>query len=489
MAEPAASPRGIGLRGRIALAIAAIVTLALAATFALVYRQTGAALRAQIEHRLEREAGDLSERLARVPSGRPAAVAAAARSYVRAQPLGPSVRVYLVTVPGAGAVSNEPELAGRGSSAEPESAAERRREASEGRALRTAPDGFSTVALSDAGELRVLTRHVTRDGRRLATVRVGEPLEPVEDAREEVARAFALAGGAALLAALAAGLAVAARMAAPLRRMARTAREVDAGELSHRIGARGPRDELRLLADSFDHMLDRLEDAFERQRAFAADASHELRTPLTAVRGQIEVLDRSPEVTREDVTRVAAVAEREIGRMQRLIDDLLLLARGDDGRRPEPEPVDVPAFLASVVEEAEERSPLEVRLESAPAGSLYADPDQLRRIMRNLLANAERHARSGVRVSALADGGRLTVRVDDDGAGIPAADRERVFDRFHRLDDSRSREAGGSGLGLAIARSLVEAHGGRIRAEAAPGGGARLAFELPGFRAREAALG
>jgi signal transduction histidine kinase len=482
-------PRGIGLRGRIALAIAAIVALALAATFALVYRQTGAALRAQIERRLEREAGDLSERLARVPSGRPAAVAAAARSYVRAQPLGPSVRVYLVTVPGAPAVSNEPELVGDGARAERESAAEQRREAGEVRDLRAAPDGFSTVTLSDAGELRVLTREVARGGRRLATVRVGEPLEPVEDAREEVGRAFVLAGGAALLAALAAGLAVAAWMAAPLRRMARTAREVDAGELSHRIGARGPRDELRLLADSFDHMLDRLEDAFERQRAFAADASHELRTPLTAVRGQIEVLDRSPEVTREDVSRVAAVAERELARMQRLIDDLLLLARGDDGRRPKTEPIDVAAFLASVVEEAEARPPLEVRLESAPEGSLRADPDQFRRVMRNLLTNAARHARSAVRVSAQAGGETLTVRVDDDGPGIPAADRERVFDRFHRLDDSRSRGAGGSGLGLAIARALVQAHGGRIRAETAPGGGARLTVELPGFSARGPSLG
>jgi signal transduction histidine kinase len=488
MAEPAA-PRGIGLRGRIALAIAAIVTLALAATFALVYRQTGAALRAQIERRLEREASDLSDRLARVPSGRPEAVAGAARSYVRAQPLGPSVRVYLVSMPGARPVSNEAELVGEGARAEREPAAEGRREASEARELRTAPEGFSTVTLSDAGELRVLTRRVTSGGRRLATVRVGEPLEPVEDAREEVGRAFALAGGAALLAALAAGVAVAAWMAAPLRRMARTAREVDAGELSHRIGARGPRDELRLLADSFDHMLDRLEDAFGRQRAFAADASHELRTPLTAVRGQIEVLDRSSEVTREDVSRMAAVAGRELARMQRLIDDLLLLARGDDGSRPQREPIDVPALLASAVEEAERRPPVRVRLESVPEGSLRADPDQLRRLMRNLLANAVRHARRDVCVSALAEGGSLTVRVDDDGPGIPPGDRELVFDRFHRLDDSRSRDAGGSGLGLAIARSLVEAHGGRIRAEEAPGGGARLAFELPGFSARDPSLG
>ena len=123
-------------------------------------------------------------------------------------------------------------------------------------------------------------------------IRAGEPLESVERAQSEISRTFLLVGALTLAAALAAGYLLAARTAAPLRRMARIAAEVDAGELDHRIGAGGPRDEVRTLAESFDHMLDRLEDAFARQRGFVSDASHELRTPLTAIRGQLEVLAR-----------------------------------------------------------------------------------------------------------------------------------------------------------------------------------------------------
>lgn len=157
----------------------------------------------------------------------------------------------------------------------------------------------------------------------MATIRVGEPLESVKRAQSEVAQTFLIIGAVTLAAALLAGYLVAARTAAPLRRMARIAAMVDAGDLAHRIGTEGLHDEVRLLAESFDHMLERLEDAFSRQREFVSDASHELRTPLTAIRGQLEVLAREPNPSLERVREVEQIAVREIARMERLVGDLL----------------------------------------------------------------------------------------------------------------------------------------------------------------------
>ena len=264
--------------------------------------------------------------------------------------------------------------------------------------------------------------------------------------------------------------------------MAATAAAVDAGDLTPRIGPEASAAvEVRTLAEAFDHMLDRLDDAFSRQRQFVSDASHELRTPLTAIRGQLEVLARSDR------------PERRGGAPGR--------GRGADrdgadrtaGRRPaHPRPPRRGRAAASVARSRSRpscgASPKTsslggVEVGELPAGTLHADPDRLTQVVRNLLANARRHAGPGGRVaiSAAARGARLTIRVDDDGPGIAPAERERVFDRFHRSEAARDRGSGGSGLGLAIARSIVELHGGRIWVEDSPLGGARVAFELDGF--------
>jgi signal transduction histidine kinase len=312
---------------------------------------------------------------------------------------------------------------------------------------------------------------------------VGEPLESVKRAQSEVAQTFLVIGAATLAAALLAGYLVAARTAAPLRRMARVAAMVDGGDLAHRIGTKGLHDEVRLLAESFDHMLERLEDAFSRQREFVSDASHELRTPLTAIRGQLEVLAREPNPSPERVREVEQIAVREIARMERLVGDLLTLARLDEGLEPAPTEVQASAFLVELAEAAG-AADRRVEFGGAPAGTVDIDPDRLAQVVRNLLRNAVEHTASAgtVRLSAEAVGGQLRVYVDDDGTGIPAHERHRVFDRFHRVEPSRARRSGGSGLGLAIARAIVHAQGGRIWAEGSPLGGARVAFELRGFR-------
>jgi signal transduction histidine kinase len=228
------------------------------------------------------------------------------------------------------------------------------------------------------------------------------------------------------------------------------------------------------------HLLD---EAFSRQRQFVSDASHELRTPLTAIRGQLEVLARQDRPDTTEVRRVIGVALGETARIERLVEDLLTLARIDEEAPLRPAEIGLGPYLRRF---GADTALGNVTLGEIPEGVLHADPERLTQVIRNLLANARRHAGSDGRVelSAFADGGHLTIRVDDDGPGIPVAERESVFDRFQRSEAARDRGSGGSGLGLAIARSIVEQHGGRIWIEDSPLGGARVAFELDGFRAQ-----
>jgi two-component system, OmpR family, sensor kinase len=305
---------------------------------------------------------------------------------------------------------------------------------------------------------------------------------PIEDAQSDVEQTFLVVGAAALVAALLAGYLLAARTAAPLRRFAATATEVDAGDLSPRVETDpASAAELRTLADSFKHMLDRLEDAFARQRGLVSDASHELRSPLTAIRGQIEVLAREKDPDAAAVRRVEAATLAELRRVERLVEELLALARLDEGVGPVRRELDAAAFLR----EAALAAPGEAAVGELAGGRIAADPDMIARVVRNLVENARRHSGPGgrVSVSSAAVDGALRIEVDDDGSGIPAAERERIFNRFHRSDEARDRASGGSGLGLAIARAIVDAHGGSIWASQSPLGGARVSFTLPGLRA------
>jgi two-component system, OmpR family, sensor kinase len=343
---------------------------------------------------------------------------------------------------------------------------------------------FVAVRAEMSNESGVIRREEAREsGQAGAGARdeEGPSISPIADAQSDVEKTFLLVGAAALVAALLAGYLVAARAAAPLRRYAATAARIDAGDLTPRLDPdpASPA-ELRTLAVTFNHMLDRLDRAFARQREFVSDASHELRSPLTAIRGQLEVLGRAEQPTPAEVRRVQELTMAELGRVERLVEDLLSLARLDEGERLEARALELAPLLRDL---ADSGSGCELERPLA-AGRLEADPDLIAQVVRNLLENARRHAGPGGRVSlsARARGGALTVSVDDDGPGIPPSERERVFDRFHRSEAARDRGSGGSGLGLAISRSIVELHGGRIWAEQSPLGGARISFELPGFR-------
>jgi signal transduction histidine kinase len=225
-------------------------------------------------------------------------------------------------------------------------------------------------------------------------------------------------------------------------------------------------------------MLDRLAAGRERQRAFVADAAHELRSPLTAMRVQLEVAARLGEGG-----DLPGELQPELDRLSALVEDLLLLARsGADSPVPARlEPVEVAPLLAAVAEEVPGRGG--VRVTASEAGgtpAVRADAAELRRVLVNLTSNAVRHAATRVVLEARAeDGGEVLLTVTDDGPGIPAAERERVFERFARLDDARSRDAGGTGLGLPIARELLARSGGTITLTDALGGGLRAEVRLP----------
>jgi signal transduction histidine kinase len=232
-------------------------------------------------------------------------------------------------------------------------------------------------------------------------------------------------------------------------------------------------------------MLDRLTEAFAGQRAFVADASHELRTPLTVIRGQLEVLAAQATPSEQEVRRVERLVQAEIARITRLVDDLLLLAKAEQTEFLRIEPIDLPDYVRGLWDGMSLLAMRRFELGPVPGGVLRADPDRLAQALRNLVANAIEHTADGeglvrLRVEELR-GGWIRFVVEDDGPGIDADQRERVFDRFHRTDAARDRASGGTGLGLAIVRAIAEAHGGRVVATAGSDGGARIELELPDF--------
>ena len=266
----------------------------------------------------------------------------------------------------------------------------------------------------------------------------------------------------------------------PVEALRAGAEEITGSARSGTLPVPGSRDEIHRLAVTLNGMLDRLDAARASQRAFVADAAHELRSPLANMRTELEVARRLGPAT--DWPQVADGLLADTERLARLVDDLLLLARADDAQpRRRMGPVELGGLLRAVAQRNPE-SP--VRVTDAPPLWVEGDPDELHRLVANLVDNAVRHARTGVVLAAAHDGPYQLVTVTDDGPGVPVADRDRVFDRFTRLDDARARDAGGAGLGLAIVRELVRRHGGRIRlADAEPGRagcpGLRVEVRLP----------
>lgn len=375
----------------------------------------------------------------------------------------------------------------------------------------SAPDPLPVLPVYEGGipaaEFRQIRTRASEDGSvsyrvllargpRQATFAVAAPLTGVETAVRSLVRNLLVVGGLAIAGVVAVGWVLIRRDLRPLERIATAADAIAAGDLSHRAGVAHDRSEVGRLGTAFDRMLDEIQRGFEEQRAaleakdrserrlrqFVADASHELRTPLTAVRGYAD-LYRAGGLD-EEAALEAAMARigTESRRMGSLVEDLLLLARLDQGRPLRRDTVDLSAIVDDAVADARALEPERpVVAAVAPGVRVAGDEDRLRQVVGNLLANVRVHTPpdAEVAVTLAADADGVELRVADRGPGIDPAHAERVFDRFYRADPGRSRDRGGSGLGLSIAAAVVEAHGGRLRHEATPGGGATFVLRLP----------
>ena len=343
------------------------------------------------------------------------------------------------------------------------------------------PDGdrdfetFEELPLDD-DDFRVIAQRVRTDDGEF-TIYIAESLEEVLESASALNRTLRFA--VPLLTLFVGGLTwfVVGRALAPVEAIRSEVAEISGAGLHRRVPELAVRDEIGRLARTMNAMLERLEQAQQRQQRFVADASHELRSPLTNIRAEIEVdLARPDEASPLETER--AVLEEAI-RMERLVDDLLQLARSDGGQATRTDPVDLDDIVFREIESARGRGASEIDASGVSGAQTVGDRDQLARAIRNLLDNSVRHARERVRVVLAEDGGAITLAVADDGPGIAPEDRERIFERFTRLDEARAREAGGAGLGLAIAREIAERHGGSLTLDTGHAGGARFVLRLP----------
>lgn len=254
--------------------------------------------------------------------------------------------------------------------------------------------------------------------------------------------------------------------------------DITTSDLTERVPVPDRNDEISALAVTMNEMLARIEAGHAAQQRFVGDASHELRSPLTTIISALEVASAHPELLNAELAAGTLIPEAQ--RMKALIDDLLLLARADERKLGvRLDDVDVDDLAAAEVDRLRRETGIDVRADIRPA-RVAGDAPALTRVLRNLLDNAARHAVSHVDVAVYRDGDVVVVTVADDGPGIAPTDRERVFDRFVRLDADRSRSAGGTGLGLAIVREIAAAHGGSVTVEdPSDGGGTVMRVQLP----------
>ena len=267
----------------------------------------------------------------------------------------------------------------------------------------------------------------------------------------------------------------------PVDRMRSEAAQISAGALDRRLEVPGTGDEISRLATTLNEMLARLDEAATSRRRFVADASHELRSPVSAMRAMLDVTGSEP-----PDTELRGALEAEVSRMERLVADLLALARSDAAPTSRAVEVDIDQVLRDEAAAMRHRSPMTVETSEVHAARALADPDAVTRIVRNLADNAIAHARAKVWLTSRVESGQVIFGVDDDGPGIAAQDRERVFERLVRLDGARDRASGGTGLGLSVVRALARAAGGDARFVESRRGGASAEVTLPAVESGQA---
>jgi len=330
------------------------------------------------------------------------------------------------------------------------------------------PTGYLVVSRSADGP----------DG--LVTVIVASPLDDIAESTSTLARSLSL--GVPVVVLLLAGLIwwLVGRTLRPVEAIRAEVGDIGGSDLHRRVPVPSSGDEVAQLATTMNGMLDRLERSSERESRFVADASHELRTPLTRMRTVLGVDLAHP--SGADLVATHRSALEEVATLQALVDDLLLLARSAASALIASDPIELDELVRDEVNRLAPREGLRIDVEDVAPVHAVGDAGQLVRVVRNLLENAVRHARSSVVVAAVEQGSEVVLTVDDDGPGIPPGQRAAVFERFTRLDESRTASAGGAGLGLAIVADVVARHGGTVQATRSPAGGARFEVRLPTSR-------
>lgn len=309
------------------------------------------------------------------------------------------------------------------------------------------------------GQARILARPLVSGGPEIVVV--GATTQDRRETLQGLRGAFLIGAPVAILLASALGYLLAGRALAPVEAMRRRAAGITLEQSGERLPLPAADDEIRHLGETLNAMLDRIEESLARERVFVADASHELRTPLAILRAELELAER-PGRSPEDLRAAIASTAEEVDRLSRLAEDLLVIARSDQGRLPiKREPVELARLLGRVRDRFEGRAAQAGRaisVEAPDGGPAELDPMRIEQALENLVDNALRHGDGGIRLSAERRGGSVRLQVCDEGPGLPDGFEERAFERFTRADEGRS--GGGAGLGLAIVRAIAQAHGG-----------------------------
>ena len=447
--------------------LTAISALLVAATVIVVSGVSARLTRQHLTDALDRRLAAAATSFRDGPAGRvtrPEALAEAARDWLAVQPHGKDEVLAVRTETGEVlATSGGLNLATVAGAADLLGAAEAR---------------WWDVDGGDHG-IRALSVPLVLDGRPAGTLMAAASRSGLEETVGHLLSAIAWASATGIAFAVALAFVAVRRTLRPLQRMVAEIDDIrPTGELPRAVAVESPADEVGRVADAFDRLLARVDDAFATQRRFVSDASHELRTPLTVARGQLELIG---DLDDPDAGRSVGLALEELDRIRAIVEELLLLARLDEGLPLRREAVEVDLVLEEAAVRGLVMGGGSVAAEPSAGVCALADPDRLLQVVSNLVGNALRHGGQGVAVTLSAEAagpGEVAVIVADTGPGIAARDLPHVFDRFYRGSAARSR-SGGAGLGLAIVASLVEAMGGTVAVRSAPGEGTAFTLRLP----------
>jgi two-component system OmpR family sensor kinase len=466
--------RALSISIRIVGICALLLAAALLVAAGLTYRQTRSQLTRQLDRRLDAAVTSFQEGPAQAVAS-PDQLADEARAWLAAQAF-PSDQVVAVRTASGEVLTTTGGL--------------QLGNIDRSRELLTAREAQWWDLDGDHGRMRAVAVPLMLDGRPAGTIVAAASRAEVDDTLSAVLSSVAIASGIALLVVTALAFAAVRRTLRPLARMAGEVQAIEvSGDHSERVTHDGPNDEVGHLADAFNRMLGSLEHTYRSQQQFLSDASHELRTPLTVARGQLDLL--ADDLGDASGTPALGSATAEIDRMGRIVEDLLLLARLDEGLQLAGEPVEVELVMREAVLRGTQGARRDANVDAEPGVTALADQDRLLQVVTNLVTNTVQHADpdGAITLTAGRAGERVVLRVADSGPGIPPEDLPHIFERFHRGEAAGTGAPGGTGLGLAIVASLVRAMGGDVSVKSVPRAGTAFTLSLPAAPAEERADG